>query len=154
MQPLVLEALRNVGHEVYDFRNPGPNENGFAWSWIDEDWLTWTLEAYLEALKAPVAEHGFGLDFDAMKWADCGVLLLPCGRSAHLEGGYFVGAKKPLHILLSADKFEPELMYKMADTISVSLQELIHNLGGSHVQAEVEEKDQQQKAAPGRDDRR
>jgi hypothetical protein len=56
-----------------------------------------------------------------MEWADTCVLLLPCGRSAHLEAGYFVGAGKELNIVLSNEKFEPELMYKMTNNIYVSL---------------------------------
>ena len=48
-----------------------------------------------------------------MEWADAFVLLMPCGRSAHLEAGWAIGAGKPTAILLSAG--EPELMYKMAD---------------------------------------
>lgn len=32
-QPIVVDALRNEGFEVYDFKNP-PNETGFAWKEI------------------------------------------------------------------------------------------------------------------------
>jgi nucleoside 2-deoxyribosyltransferase len=70
---------------------------------------------------------GFMNDFEAMQWADACVLVMPCGRSAHLEAGYFVGAGKPLYILLSDG--EPELMYRMAwetgGTICVELSELL-----------------------------
>jgi len=55
------------------------------------------------------------------------VLVLPCGRSAHLEAGYFVGASKPLYILIE-DEIEPELMYKMADFIFGDLDELTETL--------------------------
>jgi nucleoside 2-deoxyribosyltransferase len=58
-----------------------------------------------------------------MQWADAGVLLLPCGRSAHLEAGYFVGSGKPLFVLLADG--EPELMYRMATRLCVNLFELI-----------------------------
>jgi nucleoside 2-deoxyribosyltransferase len=81
--------------------------------------------AIRRALLTPTAEHGFANDWNAMQWADTGVLLMPSGRSAHLEAGYFVGARKPLHILL-ADQQEPELMYLMATSISRSIAELIH----------------------------
>lgn len=126
-QPEIVELLRQVGHEVYDFRNPEPGDNGFHWSEIDPDWLGWRPEVFRRCLSHPVAEHGFGLDWNAMKWADAGVLVLPCGRSAHLEAGYFVGANKPLVILL-AEENEPELMYKMATRICVSWPELYEAL--------------------------
>jgi nucleoside 2-deoxyribosyltransferase len=50
---------------------------------------------------------------DALNAADVTVLVLPCGRSAHLEAGYTAGQGKPVVILLD-QTFEPELMYKMA----------------------------------------
>lgn len=112
-QPEVLATLRAAGHEVYDFRDPVSH---FRWDGIDADWEQWTTEQYLEGLKSPKADFGFNQDFGAMEWADVGVLLLPCGRSAHLEAGYFVGAGKRLVIALEGQE-EPELMYKMADVI-------------------------------------
>ncbi len=126
-QHSVLAALRGANFEVYDFRHPSPGDDGFHWSEIDGGWKTWTPERFRDALDHPVARHGFANDWDAMNWADCGVLLLPCGRSAHLEAGYFVGAGKRLHILLAGDN-EPELMYKMADSINVTVAELIDNI--------------------------
>ena len=131
-QPAVVKALRLFGHAVYDFRNPSEEYDnptgvtaGFAWSEIDPDWQQWTRERYIEALAHPIAEQGFQSDWQAMRWADTGVLLLPSGRSAHIEAGYFVGAGKPLHILLPAEMDEPELMYLMATSISRSIAELV-----------------------------
>lgn len=115
-QPMILHLLRQAGHEVYDFRNPAPGNTGFAWSDIHPQWIAWDAGQFCAALKHPLADEGFALDWNAMVAADACVLLLPCGRSAHLEAGYFVGAKKKLVILLM-DKNEPELMYKMADLI-------------------------------------
>ena len=51
-----------------------------------------------------------------MQWADACVLVLPCGRSAHLELGWFVGQGKATCVLHKADDpIEPELMAKMCD---------------------------------------
>lgn len=123
----VVKSLRADGHEVYDFRNPtegydNPVEafpHGFQWAELDPLWQHWSNRAYVQALQGPVAERGYQSDWRAMQWANTGVLLLPCGRSAHLEAGYFVGAGKPLHILLT-DPMEPELMYKMATEVHYS----------------------------------
>ncbi len=129
MQPAVVHLLRAAKFEVYDFRNPREGDKGFGWSQIDPKWKTWAAEQYCNGLDHDLAQSGFKSDFDAMKWADCCVLVLPCGRSAHLEGGYFVGANKPLHIYIPEQDFEPELMYKMANSISTSAGELLANLG-------------------------
>lgn len=122
-QPRIVSMLRSDGHVVYDFRNPRPGDNGFAWSEIDPNWQTWTAEQYRNALRSPVARAGFKSDFDAMKWADVGVLVLPCGRSAHLELGWMAGAGKRT-IILTGDGEEPELMALLATHICVSFDEL------------------------------
>ena len=137
-QPELVAILRDQGHEVYDFRNPTEGNTGFAWSDIDPEWLGWGPHAFRRLLDDPIAVDGFGLDFDAMKWADTFVLALPCGRSAHLEAGWAIGAGKPTAILLHADKFEPELMYRMADLVAVSVYEVIQwaaSLGAEQVAA-------------------
>ena len=129
-QPAVVAALREHGHEVYDFRNP-PGLTGFAWSEIDPEWLGWDIETYRgKVLDHPRALEGFSADFAAMEWADTFVLVLPCGRSAHLELGWAVGAGKRTAILLSQDKFEPELMYRMVDRLATSLDEVVAWAGG------------------------
>ena len=126
-QPGVVEALRANGHEVYDFRNPhlGPGARGvgFHWSSIDPHWKDWTPESFRYALSHPLARDGFESDLAGMEWADAIVLVMPCGRSAHLEMGYGVGAGKRTAILLSDG--EPELMYGLAEKLCTTLPELL-----------------------------
>lgn len=126
-QHRMVEILRADGHEVYDFKSPA-SFKGFHWSEIDDDWTAWSSADFVTALQDPIAERGFKLDFDAMKWAEVCVLLLPCGRSAHLEAGYFVGVGKPLFILLDNDEVIPELMYKMANKVCSDAQSLLEVL--------------------------
>lgn len=123
-QPNVVLTLREAGHEVYDFRHPMEGNDGFRWSDIDPQWEGWDPDRYRLALQHPVAQHGFGRDFGAMERADTCVLVLPSGRSAHIEAGYFVGAEKDLFIYMP-ERQEPELMYLMAPRICTSLEELL-----------------------------
>jgi hypothetical protein len=125
----IVKMLRALGHEVYDFRNPAPGNRGFHWSEIDGGWQNWSAEAYREALKHPVAEGGYNSDIAAMEWADTFVLVLPCGRSAHLELGWAAGRGKKTYVLLC--EWEPELMYKMCDELVVSPHELADRIGAS-----------------------
>lgn len=124
-QPRVVELLRQLGHEVYDFRNPTPH-TGFSWSEIDENWEQWTTDEYLEALKHPTAERGFNSDFDAMKWADTCVMVLPCGRSANTEAGWMKGVGKNVFVYQPIPQ-EPELMYKIYDAIWVGEHDIINH---------------------------
>ena len=123
-QPGVVEALLGDGHAVYDFRNPPHGRGGFHWGDIDPKWQTWTTAQYRAMLDSPLAIEGYTQDKSGMQWADTGVLVLPCGRSAHLEAGYFAGAAKPLFVYIP-EKIEPELMYGMATKICISMDELL-----------------------------
>ena len=124
LQPAVVDLLRELGHEVYDFRNPAPGVKGFAWSDIDPAWREWTFTEYIQKLNHYKAVDGFTTDFDAMLAADACVMVLPCGRSANLEAGWFVGKGKPLHII-ALEREEPDLMYKMATGLHASLASLL-----------------------------
>jgi hypothetical protein len=125
IQPRVVHLLERNGHQVYDFRHPFGGEHlGFRWSSVDEQWEDWDRVTYRNSLLHPIARAGFHSDFDAMKWADVCVLVTPCGKSAHLEAGYFIGAGKRLVIYLT-DIQEAELMYSMADHIVLSYEELL-----------------------------
>lgn len=117
LQPDVVRRLVEDGHEVYDFRDPHDDgsDRGFHWSDIDPEWKSWSPEKFIHALNHRIAVKGFRKDWEAMQWAEACVLVMPCGRSAHLEAGYFVGAGKRLFIITSDG--EPELMYGMADRI-------------------------------------
>lgn len=163
-QPYVVAELRHHGHDVYDFRNPGGRDPGFHWSEIDPDWRNWTPEEFKNGLEHPLAESGFSKDFTAMMESDMCVLVCPCGRSAHLEAGYFVGADKPLFVMTA--KEEPELMYKMATNIHHDILEIIeyirvlekhksdeeHNVGHGRNAKHQADRLQEDPKAPGTDE--
>lgn len=126
-QPEVVTALQAAGHDVYDFRNP-PNGTGFSWKQIiNTDCEQWTLGDYLWALDTERAEQGYRADMDALTECDACVMLpgTTPGRSMHLELGYAVGAGKRTVILLLGKLSDPELMYKMASYIALSIEEMI-----------------------------
>jgi hypothetical protein len=135
-QPNAVEVLRQAGHEVYDFRHPpGGDHLGFSWSDVDPEWRRWNVDGYLRGIRHPIAVAGFDSDFGAMQWADAGVLLLPCGRSAHLEAGWMIGQGKPTWIVLDPAELptaegesNPELMYRMATGLVSDLGALLDSM--------------------------
>lgn len=135
MQPAVIGALRFIGVDYYDFMHPAPGNEGFHWSEVIPGYRRGIAGQrvnpykYLEAIEHPIAQEGFRLDFEAMQSCDTCILVQPCGRSAHLELGWFVGQGKATAVLLEADSVEPDLMYKMVDYIAPTLFDLLGWLG-------------------------
>ena len=128
LQPGIVLALRRCGHEVYDFRNPAPGNNGFAWSQIDPNWKTWTPAEYRAALQHPIAKAGYAFDIGALKDCDACVLVLPSGRSASWEFGYAMAQGKR-GVVVQLAGIEPELMYREAEIVT-SMDELLTAFGG------------------------
>ena len=128
-QPEAVAALRAAGHEVYDFRNPEPGNGGFSWRSMSEPWELKDGARFRDhVLRHPVAQAGFALDMNALKAAHATVLVLPCGRSAHLELGYATGAGQLTIVLLDEPVSEPELMYLMNSRICTSVGEVVDAL--------------------------
>lgn len=122
IQPSVVASLRQFA-DVYDYRVPAKGASGFHWSDIDPEWKTWTPQQFKTSLDHPIARGGFLTDMNALRACDACILVLPCGRSAHLELGYCVGAGKPTAVLLSDG--EPELMYRMVDFLGTTVPQIM-----------------------------
>lgn len=117
-QPSVVAALREDGHEVYDFKD----SEGFHWSEVDPNWKDWSkdISKYLDGLYHPAAKRGFSRDMEHLKTCDACVYVMPCGVSASMELGWAVGAGK-FTIAYVPGLREPDLMIKMVDVITDSL---------------------------------
>lgn len=126
IQPAVVRHLRKEGHAVYDFKAP-PGRTGFSWKQVGLDNDKPPFGDYMAALANPIAAAGYLSDMRAMEWADTCVLVLPCGRSAHLEAGWFAGRGKRL-MILTKDGEEPELMALMANLITNDLNAIVQEL--------------------------
>lgn len=126
-QPSTVITLRKL-YEVYDFRNPAPGNEGFTWGQLDRDWEHWSPARFRDALQRPIAQAGYLCDKEGMDWADTCVLLLPSGKSAHLEAGYMAGEGKRVIVYSPAPSIEPELMYKLLGKICITWDEVLEEL--------------------------
>jgi hypothetical protein len=137
----VTTIVRAAGLEVLDWRNPRPGEHGFSWNEIDPTWARVSTdphdttetqprspELYVEMLRHSRAVEAFASDRSFMEQATHCVLLLPCGRSAHLEAGWFIGTGKPCAVYVP-EPVEPELMYLLADKVCTTMLEVLEFLG-------------------------
>jgi hypothetical protein len=121
--PDVLKLIRDAGHDVYDFRDTNAT---FHWREISPEWESWTTEEFVHHLNNDNrAIAGYINDSDALYWCEALVLLLPSGRSAHLEAGWAVGAGREVAIY-SPERMEPELMSRMVDFITGDIDELLN----------------------------
>lgn len=129
--PDIVAKLKRAGFEVYDFQqaiSTTGKDVAFNWDQIDPKWEIWSNREFVEALRNPLAENAFKSDREAMERADACILILPCGKSAHIEAGYMKGLGKKLYILL--DSSRPELTYSISDGIFDSITDLIVKLWG------------------------
>jgi hypothetical protein len=123
-QQFAVRSLRDAGHDVYDFRNPSPGDHGFSWrQCATPEQLKDARRFRDEVLTHPIARAGFEKDITALRSSDCTVLVLPCGRSAHLE----LGLTRPCRTVVWLDDpiSEPELMYLACSNICVTIEEVI-----------------------------
>jgi nucleoside 2-deoxyribosyltransferase len=123
--PTVVDGLKQAGHTVFDFR-----ENGFNWAEVDPGFAArMDCHRFLDMLHHGEKQNiAFGRDMGALESSDAVVLVAPCGKSAHLELGWACGHGKVTAALLEP-RTEPELMYKMVDCLTSSMQELLAFLG-------------------------
>ena len=118
--PEVVAALRQAGHDVYDFRRQGGS---------DSNPTEMASEKLLDFLDLPKISSIFKNDMDALIASDAVVCVLPCGRSAHLELGYGIGAGKRT-VLLWHDGDAPDIMHKAVDAIVFNVAEIPGALDG------------------------
>ena len=116
LQPSFVAELRRRGHEVYDFRHPQGRDDNNVWEELNINQEGVYGENLIDALEHPLAQERFEEHHEAMCAADTCVLLLPAGRSAHIEAGYMKGLGKKVYVLGSVfDQNRPELMYLTFD---------------------------------------
>ena len=140
-QPDVVSELRKNGFDVYDFKE---NNKWFHWTDIDPNWKQWNFKDFDHALQHEIANKGYGKDYHAMEEADACVLVLPAGRSAHMEAGWCKGERKYTCVYFPPEmpftSVDVELMYKLADYISMDISFIITHL--KNHEKELKERDE------------
>lgn len=122
--PSIAVKLREeTGLEIFDdWFSPGPKADDY-WKEYEEA----RGRNYKEALTGYAATHVFAFDKHHIDRADIGVLIMPAGKSGHLELGYMLGKGKPGYILLDKpDRWD--VMYQFATGVFFNMEDLIEEL--------------------------
>lgn len=111
----LARLLEDEGFIVDAFCRSTDARYAFHWSELvdDED----DLKNYdaIEMLADPRTQRAYNEDKKWLDWSDTVIMLMPCGRSSHLEAGYAKGQGKLLFIYGEFPKGEFEVMYGFAD---------------------------------------
>ena len=131
-QQQLVQELRKRGHKVYDFRHPYGRNDAPVWESVS---ITQNLRsAYKEKclngkdfkrmLLDRLSVERFNEHFSAMQDADTCILLLPAGRSSHIEAGHMNGMGKRVFVMDTSKEVTPELMYLALDDYFSDFEEL------------------------------
>jgi hypothetical protein len=121
--PRIASELRGVGVDVFDdWYAAGPH--------ADDSWRDYEKQkgvSYKEALNGYAAKHVFSFDHHHLNRVDGAILVLPAGRSGHMELGYISGLGKRSYVLLD-DPERWDVMYQFAkDGIFFSTEEMLEH---------------------------
>jgi hypothetical protein len=125
--PLVADWLRSKLDEyVFDgWFAAGPEADDY---W--QQYTTMRGQTYAEALADAPAQNTFNFDLRHLQLADRVVLVLPAGKSGHLELGWALGKGKKGYILLpekeAIDRYD--VMYNFATAVVDDLEVLYGHL--------------------------
>jgi hypothetical protein len=122
--PLIGNRLREAGIDTFDeWHDAGPEADDY-WK---KDQQT-RGRSYTEALESYAADHVFEFDKFHLDRCDGSILILPAGRSGHIELGYMIGKGKPSYVLFDKDSDRWDVMYRFASGVFFDLEELIKEL--------------------------
>lgn len=123
--PVVAKALRDAGYEVFDdWYAAGPEADDY-WQRYEQD----RGHSYSVGLAGHAAQHVFGFDKTFLDRASAGILLLPAGKSGHLELGYLIGRGSPGYILMPGEPERWDVMYNFASGVFTSVEALLKEAG-------------------------
>lgn len=121
--PAVAEMLRSHDIDVFDdWFAAGPH--------ADDCWRDYEMQrgrTYEQALEGYAAKHVFDFDRRHLERCDGAVLMLPAGKSGHLELGFMAGRGKPTFVLLDNPE-RWDVMYQFATGVFSDLEALVDGI--------------------------
>lgn len=121
---MLANELTAEGFYVFaDWLTSGPDADSFLLEYTKlRGW------SYKQALNSYAAKNIFEFDKNHIDRCDCLVLVMPAGKSAHIELGYARGCGKPAYILFDKEPERFDCMYQFATNVFFSKQDLFDEL--------------------------
>lgn len=122
--PQLANALRAMNFDVFDDWHSAGETADDSW----RDYEKARERSYVEALRdSYAAQHVFDFDLHHLNRAHAAILMMPAGKSGHLELGWMLGQRKKGYVLLdNPDRWD--VMYKFADGVFATQEELLEQL--------------------------
>jgi len=122
--PRIAKEIRNLGFICFDnWWSAGPLADSYLKHYAKLKGLN-----YKETLQDAASQNTFQFDKSNLDDSDISVLVMPAGKSGHLELGYFIGRGKPGYILFEREPSRVDIMYQFATNIFFSKKELYKEL--------------------------
>lgn len=128
--PDIGNTLEKLGWEAFtDWFAAGPEADDY---WQKHE--TARGRDYKTALQGYHAKHVFHFDHHHLNRSDAGLLVLPSGRSCHLELGYLRGQQKPVYVFFQELPKDGrwDIMYNFCTDIFFSMDDLVTGLSLEH----------------------
>lgn len=122
--PVVAGKLREIGIDAFDqWYAAGPEADDYWQKYSNQRGQT-----YAEALRDYAAQHVFEFDLTHLNRCDAALLVLPAGKSGHLELGYARGLGKRTFILFDKVPDRYDVMYNFAEEVFFSDYDMLEYL--------------------------
>lgn len=115
--------IRDMGVQVYVFCDE--DSHAYAWSMALREEIQIDTLTPMTAVEHDIVYKIYRAHMDELMRADVVVIILPCGKSAHLEAGWVKGMGGKLLIYGEMHKGEFDAMYCMADLVTDNFEHVI-----------------------------
>lgn len=112
---------KETGWEAFaDWTAPGPDADDFL-----RDMAKARGWDHVQTLKSYAAQHVCAFDKSHLDRSVAALVVLPCGKSCHMELGYMIGSGKPTIVLMEEAPERVDVMYNLAGHVTDSLDDAI-----------------------------
>lgn len=123
--PNIANRLRDEGFDVFDDWFAAGEHADDIWQAYEQNTRKRT---FAQALKGKASKHVYEFDRENLDAADTVVLVMPAGKSGHLELGWALGRGKKGYILMEGEPERFDVMYRFSNGVFYDIRDLVIEL--------------------------